>query len=121
MPPLTAPRADVLEFIRVAFMDSRSRLEPETVTRILDSWDVDAIFLHTASPEAIRAACGGNTGAAIAILHHLDILQPERRPTMEPRSEPRCSPAGKVCTLRLTLLTCECSCNRARRFFTASK
>jgi hypothetical protein len=103
-PPITAPRNEVIKFIRMAFMDMRAEMEPEWVSRILDSWAVDAIFLHTASPQAIRAACGSNTEVTITILHHLDILQPERRPPTEPRSEPGRSLVGKVCTLRLACL-----------------
>jgi hypothetical protein len=95
MPPITAPRDEVIEFIRMAFMDPRAEMRPGPVSRILDSWAVDAVFLHTTAPQAIRAACGSNTDAAIAILHHLDILQPERRPPTEPRSEPSSSRTGK--------------------------
>lgn len=121
LPRITAPRAEVLEFIRIALADPRAELEPESASNILDGWAVDSIFLHTATPEAIRAACGGNAAATMAILHHLEILRPQRRPLTQPRSEPARTPAGKVCTLRLVLLTCACSCNRACRFVVTSK
>jgi hypothetical protein len=36
MQPFTAPHDEVIEFIRMAFMDPRSQMEPESVSGILD-------------------------------------------------------------------------------------